>query len=101
MKIFITGATGFVGRHVMAQIQSGGHEILASTLEKDKDENSFKNIQWLYGDLGNIESLKPAIRSFDPEVVTHLAWQGIPDYSEGISLINLNNSIQFNYLTSL
>jgi len=94
MKILITGATGFVGKHVIDQIQASGYDILASTLEKDKIECSYKDIQWLYGDMGDIDSLKPAIKSFSPEVVIHLAWQGIPDYSEGVSLINLNNSIQ-------
>lgn len=94
MRVFVTGATGFIGRYVVGQIRASGHDILAFTLEKDANESNTKNIQWLYGNLGDIESLKPAIRSFDPEVVIHLAWQGIPDYSEVISRINLNNSIQ-------
>ena len=78
----------------MGQILAGGHDILAFTLEKGANERNPKYIQWLYGDLGDVESLKPVIRSFNPEVVIHLAWQGIPDYSEVISVINLNNSIQ-------
>lgn len=94
MKVFITGATGFVGRHVMEEVHAAGHDILASTLKKDKIENSPGDIQWLYGDLADLEYLKPAIQSFNPEVVIHLAWQGIPDYSEAISTINLHNSIQ-------
>lgn len=94
MRVFITGASGFIGKYVVGQIRAGGHDILAFTLEKDTNESNTKYIQWLYGDLGDIDSLKPAIRSFDPEVVIHLAWQGIPDYSEVISIINLNNSIR-------
>lgn len=94
MRILITGATGFLGKHVVDQVRAGGHNILAFSLEKDTNENNTKYIQWLYGDLGDVMSLKPAIRSFDPEVVIHLAWQGIPDYSEVVSRINLNNSIQ-------
>ncbi|GAH72058.1 unnamed protein product, partial [marine sediment metagenome] len=94
MRILITGATGFLGKHVADQVRAGGHNILAFSLEKDTNENNTKYIQWLYGDFGDVMSLKPAIRSFDPEVVIHLAWQGIPDYSEVVSRINLNNSIQ-------
>ena len=30
MRVFITGATGFVGRYVMAEIHASGHDILAS-----------------------------------------------------------------------
>jgi len=94
MKVFLTGATGFVGRHVLAEIRAAGHDILASTLEKDKIKNSPRDIQWLYGDLGDLECLKPSIRSFNPEVVIHLAWQGIPDFSESVSRNNLNTSIE-------
>ena len=93
MKVFITGATGFVGRHIMAEVYASGHEILASTLEEDKAENNFSNIRWLYGDLGDLEYFKSEIQSFNPEVVIHLAWKGIPDYSDSISRVNLNNSI--------
>ena len=93
MRVFITGGTGFIGRHVMEQLQASGHEILASTLEKDKTENGSSSIFWLYCDLANFENIKVEIKSFNPEAVIHLAWQGIPDYSETISRINLNNSI--------
>ena len=93
MRVFITGATGFVGRHVMAEIHASGHDILASTLEEDKIENNHSNIHWLNGDLADLELLKAGLKSFNPDVVIHLAWQGIPDYSESISRINLINSI--------
>jgi len=93
MKVFISGATGFVGRHVMAEIHASGHDILASRLEEDKTENNPSNIHWLNGDLADLELLKAGLKSFNPDVVIHLAWQGIPDYSESISRLNLINSI--------
>ena len=94
MKVFITGATGFVGKHVMAAVHDLGHDIIASTLfEKDKDEKYTRNIHWLYGDLTDLEFLKGGLKSFNPDVVIHLAWQGIPDFSESNSRINLINSI--------
>lgn len=93
MKVFITGATGFVGKHIMSEVHVSGHDILASTLEKDKIENSPINIKWHYSDLADFDSLKPVLISFNPDAVIHLAWQGIPDYSESISRVNLNHSI--------
>lgn len=94
MRILITGATGFVGKHVLGQICAGGHDVMAFALEKETNENNAGHIRWLCGDMANLDLLKPQIKSFNPEVVIHLAWQGIPDYSETISRINLNNSIQ-------
>lgn len=94
MRIFVTGATGFVGRVVVKYLCASGHAILASTLEKDANESGAEGVRWLYGGLEDICALKPVIKSFEPETVIHLAWQGIPDYSEVISRVNLNNSIQ-------
>lgn len=94
MRILITGATGFIGRHVIDQLKSSRHNILASTLEKDKIENSPWDVSWLYGDLAELGSLKAPIISYNPDVVLHLAWMRIPNYSESISRINLTSSIE-------
>ncbi len=94
MKVFITGATGFVGTHVLAAVNALGHDILASTLEEDKTENNPSNIHWLYGDFSDLKFLRTRLTSFNPDVIIHLAWQGIPDYSETSSRRNLNHSIE-------
>jgi len=101
MKVFITGATGFVGKYITREVHMLGHEILASTLVNDNMGETTKNIQWFYGDLADLNSLKPVLMSFNPDVVIHLAWQGIPDYSESISRVNLINSINlFDFILS-
>ena len=100
MRILVTGATGFMGRHILRQINDDGHDILTLGLEKIEDKENPGRIKQLCGNMADIASLRPAIKSFDPEVVIHLAWQGIPDYSEVISLTNLNDSIRlFDFIT--
>ena len=93
MKVFITGASGFIGKHVIKSVIRAGHKIMASRLGNDKTGNNQNNIQWLYGDLADIASFKHLLKSFNPEVFIHLAWEGIPDYSKTISKKNLDNSI--------
>lgn len=93
MRIFITGATGFLGKHVVQNIHALGHDILASRLKKEKTQDNFGNIHWIYGDFTNLKFFRNELKSFNPDVVIHLAWQGIPDFSESISKINLINSI--------
>ena len=93
MKIFITGANGFVGRHVLDRIRSPEHQILASSKEEITGNKHTENIRWLCGDLGDFRAFAPVLRSFNPDVLIHLAWQGIPDYGEGMSRLNLDNSI--------
>ncbi len=35
MKILVTGATGFVGRHVITELLKYDHEIIATTTRAD------------------------------------------------------------------
>ena len=91
MKILLTGASGFVGRHVLAALERSSNKVLALTRRNLKAEN----ILLLKGDLDNFKFMKPRIIEFQPDVVIHLAWQGIPDYSQQTSRLNLNFSIDF------
>jgi UDP-glucose 4-epimerase len=93
MRIFITGCTGFVGRHVVREVCAGNHNVLALTRTNLPSELSALDIQYVCGTVGDVASVKSGIISFDPEVVIHLAWQGIPDFTEHISQQNLNDSI--------
>ncbi len=34
MKILVTGATGFVGRHVVNELLKQGHEIIGTTRDR-------------------------------------------------------------------
>jgi len=45
--------------------------------------------------LNRLDKIKKDIINFNPDVIIHLAWQGIPDYSEKISKLNLETSIVF------
>ena len=67
MKVFITGASGFIGKRVIKAVNRAGHKIVASRLVNDKTENTQNNIQWLYADLADLESFKPLLKYFNPE----------------------------------
>lgn len=59
MRILITGARGFIGRHLTGQLKASGHDVLGC----DRED----------GDLRQQEVATMIIKKADPEVVIHLA----------------------------
>ncbi len=90
MKIFITGGSGFIGKHLIPIL--GQHELLCLT-RSAKDLKSGNNVQYVSGDLFNPESYLSALEEFKPDCCIHLAWYGLPDYSLENNKINLISGI--------
>lgn len=93
MRVLVTGATGFIGTPVCQQLFKAGHSVLAVTRKECgqiPDE-----VQWLLADISNPSTYSSQVLEFAPEVIIHLAWAGIPDFSLTQSLENLNSSINF------
>lgn len=72
-RLLVTGATGFIGRHVLSQLDPEAWEIVAPCRHPAKQQNA-PNLIWIEGDL-----LDPAQRSaiFSRTKATHwlhLAW---------------------------
>ncbi len=70
MKIFVTGATGFVGKYILEALDSREHQVLAVT--RKKDVVSYKNVKWLFSSqLDNKQWLNETL--FGVDVVIHAA----------------------------
>jgi nucleoside-diphosphate-sugar epimerase len=69
MKIFLTGATGFIGSYFLKEALKKGHTIYAPSIKKRKSK---KNLRWLHGSFNkNWKELKKC------EVLIHLAAAGV------------------------
>jgi len=73
--IFLTGATGFIGGHVLRRLaRSGRHRILClsrnSNVVSDRDGRD-DHVEWVVGELGQSATYTAALRRAD--VVIHLA----------------------------
>lgn len=90
MKIFITGGSGFIGKHLIPIL--GQHELLCLT-RSSKYLKSANKVQYVSGDLSNPESYFSALEEFKPDCCIHLAWYGLPDYSLENNKINLISGI--------
>ena len=92
MRILVTGASGFIGLSVVQCLELQDHTVLALSRSILK-EPSLTAVNWLKADLSSPETYQDALQTFAPEVVIHLAWHSIPDFSFERSRNNLNHSL--------
>jgi nucleoside-diphosphate-sugar epimerase len=78
MKVAVTGATGFVGRHVVGALLARGVDVVATTREPERihvDDDRLKTVSLDITDTENVFA-----RLGKPDVLLHLAWGGLPNY---------------------
>jgi len=79
MKIAVTGASGFIGRHVLAELSKHNSTIVAVTRNASRLSDLQYPISIVEIDIG-----QPNSDCFErlgrPDVLIHLAWDGLPNY---------------------
>ena len=87
MNVLVTGATGFVGRHVVAALLARGHEVTAVA----RDAARAGALPWsgkarfvacdIHRETDRLLALTPRA-----DVLVHLAWPGLPNYKDAFHL---------------
>ena len=67
MRIFVTGASGFIGSAVIKELIGAGHQVLGLS----------RCVEHYSGDIRNLEQLQETFNRFKPDIVFHLAAQPI------------------------
>jgi len=84
-KILVTGASGFVGQYVVAELIRNGHAVIASSADPEKARQSswFGQAAYIPFDLSKQDPDSDYFRWFgEPDRLIHLAWEGLPNYKD-------------------
>ncbi len=90
MRVLVTGSTGFIGSHVIEYLRSLNLDVIEAIQNSDENNISSKrkfNIELFYDNVNLCEYFNK------PDVLIHLAWWGLPDYTSDIHL----NQVQQHY----
>lgn len=79
MKIVVTGASGFIGRHVLAELARRSVTTVATTRNPTKLGDLSRVVQVVALDIAEPQP-DTYIRLGAPDVLIHLAWDGLPNY---------------------
>ncbi len=99
MKVAVTGATGFIGRHVLSELARHNVGVVAVMRTLARTDLILPNVEIVQLDLENYPE-----NAFDlmgkPDVLIHLAWGGLPNYR---SLRHFEHElpIQYRFLSAL
>lgn len=86
MRVLITGATGFIGRHLTHHLLTTGHTVIALLREQYASQplppalSAIRpQLDLVYADLRNLTLTRRAVQEAAPDAVIHLAAVGVND----------------------
>lgn len=91
MRVLLTGASGFLGVHVLPLLE--GHDVLCLT-RNPGTMNHRAGVRAVAADLTSGGEWTREVAVFRPDWCLHLAWQGLPDYSLDACRVNLDASLR-------
>jgi nucleoside-diphosphate-sugar epimerase len=85
MRILVTGSTGFIGKHILLHLLKDNDEVIATYLPSEKKEIvKVLNIKWIEYNIDDCLSEERNLFEYfqKPDLLIHLAWQGLPNYNK-------------------
>jgi GDP-4-dehydro-6-deoxy-D-mannose reductase len=93
MRALVTGAAGFVGRHLTDHLQSVGHDVSGLVHPSDHAKAPLSDIESFVVDILDDGGVAKAFREFSPDAVFHLAAFSNPEGSWKEARLTLETNI--------
>ncbi len=77
MRVLVTGASGFIGRHVLPQLAAAGHEVYGVG-RRERPRSVAEQVAWLRCDLLDGARLEELVAKTRPTHLLHFAWCAEP-----------------------
>jgi UDP-glucose 4-epimerase len=81
MRVLTTGGTGFIGKAVLDNLLENIEKVEILNLTRSTSKQISTKVEFFNCDLSNPNTYLKKVIEFKPDVVIHLAWEGIPDFS--------------------
>lgn len=98
MRVFVTGASGFLGSYLVADLLARGHEV-AVLLRPDSASwrlaEVYDRLHVIPGALEHLDALRGPLLVFAPEAVVHMAWRGVAgsDRNSPLQAANVTDTV--------
>ncbi len=82
MRVLVTGATGFIGNHVIPVLLARNHSVtaVARDVSRARCQDWFRSVRFVACDIHQIANDNDIGRFGSLDVMIHLAWSGLPNY---------------------
>jgi UDP-glucose 4-epimerase len=97
-RVFVTGASGFVGSAVVRALVAQGREVavlLRASSSPQRLQDCLDRLRIVRADLQGVEAVSRDIADFAPDAVLHLGWEGVKgaDRNSPVQASNIASSL--------
>ena len=95
MKLLLSGGSGFIGKNLINYLtKNNNYNDNILVIGRNLDEIKIPKVKKIIFDLNKIDDNFEELKKFNPDIFLHLAWEGIPDYSDKVTKKNYLNSMK-------
>lgn len=98
MRVLVTGASGFLGSYLVADLVARGHEVsvlLRPGSSSWRLDETRDRLHVIPGSLEALDGLRGPLAAFAPEAVVHMAWRGVAgaDRNSPVQAANVSDTV--------